>query len=345
VNGFGPVSPGEGPGGGSVSGGDSSSSSSSNNGPLSQSDIESRIDPAVADINTTLNGQGSAAGTGMVITSSGQVLTNNHVIQGASSIRVQVGGSGRTYSAHVVAVDPADDVALLQLENASGLTTISIGDSSKVSVGDPIVAIGNALGRGGTPQASQGTVTALNRTITASDIGGSNAETLSGLIQIDAPIQPGDSGGPLVNNSGQVVGMDTAAETNGLRRRAQPSTVGFAIPINTAMSIARQMASGQSSPNIQSGQGPLLGVEVQDAAGQTSGALVAGVQSGSPAASAGLVAGDVITGLGGTRVDSAAALGTAIHGHHVGDQVKVTWVDQSGQQHSATVKLAAGPPA
>jgi S1-C subfamily serine protease len=348
-----PVVPGSSaPSGGSSSDNGSSSSSSSSSsgsassgGPLSSTDIAARIDPAVVDITTTLGSQGSAAGTGMVITSSGEVLTNNHVVQGATSIKAQIAGAGRIYTAHVLGVDPTDDIALLQLQNASGLTAINVGNSSHVAVGDQIVAIGNALGRGGIPQVSQGAITALNQTITASDVGGANAETLTGLIQINAPIQPGDSGGPLVNSAGQVIGIDTAAQTSGFRRRTTPSTIGFAIPINNALSIVHQIESGQPSPNIQSGQGPLLGVEVQDATGQTAGAMVASVQSGSPAASAGLVAGDVIVGLGGTTVDSAAALGTAIHSHHVGDRVQVSWVDQSGQQHSATVSLAAGPPA
>src|SRR5207302_7735688 len=123
----------------------------------------------------------------------------------------QINGSGPTHDAHVVGTDAADDVALVQIDGVSGLKTVSIGDSSKVSVGDPVVAIGNALGRPGPPSVSQGTVTALGRTITATDQNGGNPETLSNLIQVNASILPGDSGGPLVNGSGSVIGMDTAA--------------------------------------------------------------------------------------------------------------------------------------
>ena len=149
----------------------------------------------------------------MVLSSDGKVLTNNHVISGATSISVTDIGNGKTYSAKVVGYDRTHDVAVLQLQNASGLQTTPLGDSSKVSVGDSVVGVGNAGGVGGTPSAAAGTVTALNQTITASDDGNGTSEQLSGLIQVNADIQPGDSGGSLVNSQGQVVGIDTAGST------------------------------------------------------------------------------------------------------------------------------------
>lgn len=327
--------------------------------------VARKVDPVVVDINTTLAGGGRAAGTGIVIGSSGLVLTNNHVIADATSISAQIAGTGRTYSGSVVGYDVVDDVAVVRLQGASGLQTASLGDSSSVSVGTPVVAIGNALGQGGTPQATEGTVTAVNQTITVQgEI--SPGETLSGLIQFNAPIQSGDSGGPLVNAQGQVVGMDTAAAFGGggFRARLAPSDAGFAIPVNTAVSIAHRITAGRDSGNIHTGPRPLLGIEVGDVGSQSgggfggfggfggsgqapvgSGALVLGVNSGSPAASVGLSAGDVIVSLGGQPVSDAGSLTNAILGHRVGDRVSVGWVDQSGSHHTASVTLASGPPA
>ncbi|MFN2568046.1 MAG: S1C family serine protease [Candidatus Dormibacteria bacterium] len=317
---------------------------SSASGVLDAAVVAASVNPAVVDITSTISG-GTAAGTGMVISPSGQVLTNNHVIAGATGIRVQVNGSGPTYTARVVGDDPADDVAVLQMDRASNLKTVSFGDSAKVSVGDGVVAIGNALGRGGPLSVTQGAVTAVNQTITAGDAIGSS-ETLHGLIQIDAPIQPGDSGGPLVNAAGKVVGVNTAADANGRLRSA--SRLAFAVPINTARTIAEQIQSGRAGGNVQIGPGAFLGVGIVDPQSQgrlTPGALVIRVQPGSPAQQAGLAVGDVIVGVGGAVVDSASALTPAMRTHHPGDRVSVAWIGQSGQRHEVTVQLAAGPPA
>ena len=313
-------------------------------GTLDAAAIASTTDPVVVDINTTLADQsGSAAGTGLVITSSGEVLTNNHVIEGASSVTVQVAGTGPTYTATVVGTDKADDIALLQVHGVSNLRTASLGDSSKVSTGDAVVAIGNALGKGGTPAASQGVIGALGQTITADD-GSGNSETLTGLLQVRASIQPGDSGGPLVDSSGKVIGIDTAAQVSGRLRQATGSTTGYAIPINTAISLAHQIETGGAgSANIQIGARGILGVTIQDAA--TSGASVSGVQANGPAASAGLAAGDVITSLGSKSVTSAASLSLAMQGRKPGDRVAVAWLDHAGTRHSSTVQLTTGPPA
>ena len=181
---------------------------------LSTSQIAARVSPGLVDVVSTLGDQNAeAAGTGMVLTSTGEVLTNNHVIDGATSISVTDIGNGKTYTATVVGYDKTKDIAVLQLQNASGLQTVNLGDSSTVTVGQNVVAIGNAEGKGGTPSVVTGSVTALNQSITASDEGSGNSEQLSGLIQTNAPIQPGDSGGPLVNSAGQVVGIDTAASS------------------------------------------------------------------------------------------------------------------------------------
>ena len=305
-------------------------------GGLSAADIAAKVDPAIVDISTTL-ANGQAAGTGMILTSDGLVLTNNHVIADATDIRVQVNGSGPIYSATVLGYDISDDVALVQINGASNLPTINVGDSSKVAVDDKVVALGNALGRGGTPAVAQGSVTALDQTITAGDPGGPSQQ-LSGLIEINARLLPGDSGGPLVNMSGQVIGMNAAASQQGRRQSASDA---FAVPINEALDIAHQIQSGQSSATVHIGARALLGVQVQ----QGQGATVAAVQSGSPADSAGLAAGDVIVNLDGKSIASVSDLPTALDSHHPGDKVSIGWIDTNGQHHTATVQLIEGPPA
>jgi S1-C subfamily serine protease len=282
--------------------------------------------------------QESAAGTGQVLTSAGEVLTNNHVIDEATSISATDIGNGRTYTASVVGYDRTGDLAVIQLHGASGLSTVSIGDSSKVTVGEPIVAIGNAGGTGGTPSVAAGSVTTLNQAITASDDNGANSETLTGLIEVNANVQPGDSGGPLVDSSGHVVGIDTAASQASFSSTAGQ---GFAIPINQAITIAKQIEAGKSSSTVHVGPTALLGVEVQP--GSVSGADVAAVAPGSPAEAAGLVDGDVITSAGGQDVSGPASLSSVMAGHRPGDSIQVVWVDPGGVQHSASVTLASGP--
>jgi S1-C subfamily serine protease len=279
------------------------------------------------------------------------VLTNNHVIDGATAIDVTDIGNGKTYSASVVGYDRSRDLAVLQLRGASGLATAPLGDSSSVAVGAALTAFGNAGGTGGTPSKASGTVTALNKAITASDAGGGNPEHLSGLIQTDAAIQPGDSGGPLVNSAGQVVGMDAAAAVG----YAFESTAGrgFAIPINDAIAISRQIEAGAGSSRVHIGPTGFLGIDVASPAtfrgrssgSQTAGALLGGVLPGSPADHAGLAQGDVITSLDGRAVGSATAVPDLLVPHHPGDTIQVRWVDQSGQMHTASVRLASGPPA
>jgi S1-C subfamily serine protease len=314
----------------------------------------STLTAAVVNIDTNLAyGGGSGAGTGMVLSASGEVLTNNHVVSGASDIQVEVPATGRTYTATVVGTDATDDVAVIRLDGASGLPTITAGDSSRVSVGDAVVAVGNALGRGGTPAVVHGSIRALDQQITVGDPATGVQEQLSGLIQTDAPLQPGDSGGPLADASGRVIGMDTAALTN---RRFQATSAGYAVPINHALDIAHKIETGQSSSDIQIGRPAFLGVEIVSpsqadsslggySAPSDSGAVVANVEPGTPAADAGLASGDEIVAIDGRTVDSPTTLKTILKAHKPGDHVKVSWIDSSGNRHTATVVLAAGPPA
>ncbi|MEV0288987.1 MULTISPECIES: trypsin-like peptidase domain-containing protein [unclassified Kribbella] len=173
--------------------------------------VAAKVSPGLVDVNTVLGYENArAAGTGIVLSSDGEVLTNHHVIEGATSISVTDIGNGKTYTASVVGYDEDHDVAVLKLKDASGLQTAKIGDSDKVKVGDQVVGIGNAGGDGGTPSYAPGTVTALNQSITATDENGQDPEHLTGMIQTDANIQAGDSGGPLANTAGEVIGVDTA---------------------------------------------------------------------------------------------------------------------------------------
>jgi S1-C subfamily serine protease len=287
----------------------------------------------VVDITTVLGyANGKAAGTGMVLTSNGEVLTNNHVVKGATSISVTVLSTGASYRATVVGTDPTDDVAVLQLSAAAGLDTVRI-DADTVAVGDAVTAVGNAGGATGSTSAAAGTVTALNQSITATDEYGQDAERLTGLIQIAADVVTGDSGGPLYDAQGEVAGMDTAASSTGGQ--------AYAIPIATALSIAGRIAAGVDDATIHQGYPAFLGVSVLDTS--TGGASVAGVVAGGPADRAALTAGDVITAIGGTTITGAGDVSTALAGYRPGDAVSVTWTDTAGQSRTAAVTLATGP--
>jgi S1-C subfamily serine protease len=321
---------------------------------LTTSQITAQTDPGLVDVVSTLGyQQAEAAGTGIVLTSSGEVLTNNHVIEGATSISVTDIGSGRTYQAKVVGYDQTKDVAVLQLQGASGLKTVSLGNSASAAVGQDVVAIGNAGGAGGTPSVVTGQITALGQSITASDQGSGTSEQLTGLIEDNADIQAGDSGGPLLNSAGQVIGIDTAASAGtGFQFQSQQgqTTQAFAIPINDALSIAHLIEAGDASSTVHIGATGFLGVEVMSAGSAASqgiqagsGAAVEGVLSGSAAQNAGITSGDVITSVDGHAVASPSALQAAMEQHHPGDQVTIGWTGQSGQTHSATVALANGP--
>jgi S1-C subfamily serine protease len=349
---------------------------------LSTSQIAARTDPGLVDIVSTLGYQNAeAAGTGMVLTSSGEVLTNNHVINGATSIKATDIGNGRTYTAKVVGYDKTDDVAVLQLEGASGLATVSTGNSSQVTTGQGVVALGNAGGKGGTPSVAAGTVTALDQSITASDESSGTSESLTGMIETNADIQAGDSGGSLVNTAGQVIGMDTAASTssetpsfgqspsgqspNGSSSSSsagQSETQGFAIPINRALAIASEIEAADASSTVHIGATGFLGVELASPDSSSfgsfgsfgggtqsggeqdnTGVTVEGTLSGSPAAQAGLSEGDVIDSVNGQSVSSSSAIESVLEQQHPGDQVSISWTDELGQTHTGTVTLANGP--
>jgi S1-C subfamily serine protease len=334
--------------------GSTGSANQGNSGTTTSGSI-AQVSAGLVNITTSLSGGvGEGAGTGMVISSDGEVLTNNHVIANASTINVEIGGDGSTHSAHVIGYDVADDVALVKIDDVSGLDTIPVGNPDNVQISDPIVVLGNALGRGGAPASSAGTVTALGREITATDSDGSNAERLTDMIQVEADVQPGDSGGALVDGNGTVVGMTTAASANGFRFQQEAAGVGFAIRIDKALSIVKQIRNGEEVAGVHVGGRAILGVTLQNtvaspfgsgSSGGGAGALVSGVADDSPAAQAGIEAGDVIFSIGDRTITSTADLQTAMNQYHPGDKAEVGWSDSSGTSHHATVKFIEGAPA
>jgi S1-C subfamily serine protease len=319
--------------------------------------------------------QETAEGTGFVIdAAAGLVLTNNHVIDGATSVTVTPVMSGKSYPARVLGYDLTDDVALLQLPAATGLKAVTLGNSAHVRVGTLVLAIGNEAGQGGSPTVAPGVISSLDRTIVASDQSSGLIETLHGVLQTNADIRPGDSGGPLADAAGRVIGIDTAAGGNTVYS-------GYAIPINQALPIAKRIAAGQPGARIQIGMPASLGVLLPDStstdprrqasqelrqtgvvsnsghsctsddttavpgsiAPARSGALVDGVLCGTAAATAGLFAGDVITFIGGRAVTSPGSLTAIVSRYRPGSKTSLAWVSPGGSLHTARVTLDAGP--
>jgi S1-C subfamily serine protease len=295
------------------------------------------IGTGVVVIDTTLGYQnGSAAGTGMVLTSSGEVLTNNHVIRGATSIKIVVPGTKHAYTARVVGYDVADDVAVLRAVGASHLKTVRTAASAKLRVGQAVRAVGNANGTGRLLSA-RGSITGLRRSIVVSDDAG-GSESLAGLIETSADLQPGDSGGPLLSAAGKVIGMDTAGSTGFVSTAADT----YAIPIGKALAVAKQIVAGHGTSRVHVGATAFLGIEVQSA--DANGVVIGGVFTGGPAASAGLEAGDVITSIDGRAVTAPNSLSSYLLTKKPGNTVTIGYTDPFGADRTASVTLAGGPP-
>jgi S1-C subfamily serine protease len=278
---------------------------------------------------------GSAAGTGIVVTKNGEVLTNNHVIRGATTINVIVPSPRRTYTAKVVGYDVVDDVALLKVQ-ASGLATVTRGDSSKLKIGQTAIAVGNANGRGKLV-VTRGRITGLGRTIQVRDDFGDVAQ-LSKLIETSAQLVPGDSGGPLLDASHRVIGVDAAGTSTFAFQGASP---GYAIPINRALTIAKQIESGRSSATVHIGDTAFIGLQLSEV---DSGLAVQGVVPGSPAEGAGLARGVVITAADGQPLSALDDLRTLLFPKHPGDTITISFTDVIGNPTSATIVLGSGPP-
>jgi S1-C subfamily serine protease len=296
--------------------------------------VKARPNVGIVDIYTTLGYEkGLAAGTGMIISSSGEVLTNNHVIAGATKFKVVNVTTHRKYSATVVGYSVSRDIAVLQLAHAWGLQTVKRGGAVPLHVGMQVVARGNAQGRGGPPKTARGRIIALRQQIYAQDETG-DTETLNNVIATNAPVVPGYSGGPLQNSQNRVLGIVTAGSTSGVHR-------GFAIPLKQALQIVRRIESGKSNSVVHVGPTAFLGVNLEDAPG---GARVFSVLQGKPADLAGLTKGDVITSLNGTTITSRADVRQTVLSLVPSKAVSIGWKDTNGTAHTGTITPTSGPP-
>lgn len=350
-------------------------------GPLSDTAIRARIEPSVVDVTATLTYDNeTASGTGFVVNARrGLILTNNHVIRDATSVIVTVPATGRAYPASIVGVSVTADIAVLSVRPSAGLRSAPLGNSAGLHVGTPVLSFGNQAGAGGSPTVARGLITGTGRTIQANDGAAGFSETLHGMLATTARIEPGDSGGPLAGAAGTVIGVDTAAGTDG------PAT-GYAIPINTAMATERQITAHRAGRGISLGVGGFLGVVVgpnsarflvaqqkQERSARTgpaispaatrcvttqsdattpvaiatapAGALVVGVLCGTGAAAAGIGPGDVITAVNGHQVDSPSALTGLVSRYPPGSVLRVTWVAASGGTRTAMIELSPAPAA
>jgi S1-C subfamily serine protease len=309
-------------------------------GPSRMSAIIATVAPSLVNIYATLAyASAQQAGTGMVVTSAGRVITNNHVIAGATAIHATDQGDGKTYDASVVGYDVSEDVAVLQLEGAAHLPTVSFAGSS-AQLGDTVIAVGNAGGTG-MPTSAAGVVTGLNQTITARSELSGTTELLTGLIETDAAIEAGQSGGPLVDTRGRVIGMVTAGSSD--FALSEGASQGYAIPASTFRSTTADIVNGRESATLHVGPTAFLGVRVTSV--QQPGAFVVQVLSASPAASAGILPGDLIVGLAHEAVRAPETLSSVLASYDPGAKLSVRLRDQAGEQRTVVVTLGVGPPA
>jgi S1-C subfamily serine protease len=347
--------------------------------PLSDADIRARIEPSVVDVTATLTyDDATASGTGFVIDGrTGLILTNNHVIRDATSVNVAVPATGQAYPADIVGVDVAADIAVLQIRPVAGLPAAPLGDSATVTAGSPVMSFGNQAGAGGSPAVAPGVITGTGRTIQADDGAAGFSETLHGMLATTARIEPGDSGGPLAGSAGTVIGVDTAAGTGGAdigyaipinaamaaerqitgRRQGRGISLGVEgflgviVGSGTARSPVAQRAqergtaAGAVAPSSASGCVPTQEDvrTLSTIAPAPAGALVVGVLCGTGAATAGIVAGDVITVAGGHQVESADALTAIVGASRPGTVMSVTWVSTAGASRTSRIRLGPAP--
>ncbi|HKD94586.1 MAG TPA: trypsin-like peptidase domain-containing protein [Gaiellaceae bacterium] len=296
--------------------------------------VKASANVGIVDIYTTLGYvHGIAAGTGMIISRSGEILTNNHVIEGATKFKVVDVTTHHRYTATVVGYSVSRDIAVLQLAHASGLRTVKRGGAIPLHVQMHVVARGNAQGRGGQPKVARGQILALHQQIVAKDEGG-DSETLHNVIATDAPVVPGYSGGPLENSQNRVLGVVTAGSTSGFPR-------GFAIPLKQALQLARRIESGRGNAVVHVGPTAFLGVELKDVSG---GAKIFSVVPGKPADVAGLGKGDVITSLNSKKISSVADVRKRVLTLVPGKAVPIGWTDTSGTAQTGTITPISGPP-
>jgi S1-C subfamily serine protease len=320
--------------------------------------VLAKVEPAVVSIDTTVVQTGSSgnfvegAGSGMILTPDGEVLTNNHVVAGATSVQVTLFGQTKQYGARVIGTDPSRDLALVQIEGVSNLPSVTLGQSSAVRVGDGVIAIGNALALQGGPTVTDGIVSATGRSLSAQSDFSNTTENLSGLIQTDAPINPGNSGGPLVDSHGKVIGMNTAVAQSSAGN-APAENIGFAIAIDSIKLRLDDLRHGGpgGAGAASTAKSAYMGVIIesvtpqlkqQKSLTQTSGAYVAGLDPNGPAQHAGIKKGDVIVSIGGHPVTSATGLVSVLHQHKPGDRVSVD-LYRGANKMTVSVTLGSGP--
>jgi serine protease Do len=306
--------------------------------PIAAEKIARRIGPAIVEIDATLESGGRSAGTGMLLTPSGQVLTNNHVIAGATAIAVRTRDT-RTFPAKVVGYDIADDVAVLQTDGASGLPTIDVGRPATLRAGQPLVVLDGNEG-------VKASVRALARDVTAGDRSDPNGiDARRGLIELVAPMQPIDAGGPVADGRGTIVAMRTGASAGRLFHEETGADVSFALAIDRALAIVGQVNIGRSSASVHVGPSAVLGAEVSNATNTGGGVVVVDVLHDGPAAVAGIVARDVLASLDEVSVASSIDFDAVLNRHTPGDVVRVGWFDGKSVYHTASVRLIEGAPA
>lgn len=286
----------------------------------------------LVQIASTLRG-GESAGTGIIASSDGTVVTNHHVVEGATSIKVTVVSTGRTYTARYVGGDPTVDVAVIRLEDAQGLTPAPTS-ATPASVGDPVTAVGDAGGDGGSLTASTGSVTATGQNITVRGEGGDGPTRLTDLLQLRAYVVPGDSGGAVLDSEGRVVAMNVAASANA------SDVTGYAIPLARVQEVADQVLAGDDSGSVEIGYRGFLGVSLDPDA---SAAVVEMADQDGAADNAGIGRGDTITSVDGVSTPTTERLRAVVGATDAGDRVSVTWTTADGEDRSATVTLGEAP--
>ena len=295
--------------------------------------VVERISPSVVTVVASSSsgvGAGRSTGTGVVITSDGEILTNSHVVEGSDDVRVLFGDTIDPIPAVVLAADPGNDLALLKID-LDGLAPAVFADPDSISIGDEVVAVGFALDLDGGPTVTRGIVSALNRTIANSD------GALDGLIQTDAAISSGNSGGPLLNSRGEVIGINTAVFQSSFNTAA--NNVGFAISVGEALPVIetlRGLADGETRVE------GYLGVGLEDRTDGGRGAVITDVGPGSPASRAGIEAGDIVVDVDGTPIDGQGALIAAIRDRSPGDTVAID-VLRGGSRVTLTATLVERP--
>ncbi|MGV9679579.1 S1C family serine protease [Nocardia sp. NPDC003482] len=309
--------------------------------PLDAALVAADVEPELVNVDVSIRPSGiSAAGSGIVLTADGQVLTSHHVVKGADVITVGDLGNGRAYPAVVLGYDATSDIALLSLSGAFGLPVARVGSSAALRLGDEILAIGNAGGTG-SPTVTPGSVTSLSSSIVARDAADLSRKALAGMIEVAAPVASGQSGGALVDRYGAVVGVITAA--SGEVARAAGRASGYAVPIDTAMTVVRQIRSGIPTDTVHVGPTATLGVLTSDAR-QPPGARVDVTLYGQPAYTAGLLVGEVITAVDGRTITSVQSLKAALNTRKPSDTVRLDLTDPDGTHRTLPVVLASGPP-